>query len=472
MTEYVPPQVAPVQAPPRTRSPRFANKLQGSGAPAAALLTALFATGSDWPFAAGLVAASFVLAAVLCRGVNVHTAQLPLMRHIRPVLGALIAMAGVLAFAPSDWRPLELMLLPLATMAGSVLVDGPLRRTYGRVRRIALVGPDPTADAVAAELRENNSRYELVGRISVGPADPSRRTRTLGTLDKTAQIVTEHGIDLLVLSPEIPRLPVFETLAESCLSLPVRLVDLNSFCERVFGHVPVRSINGAWFQYLMHPRFRQKAPAAKRVLDLLIAGAAGLVFLPLLALAALFIRRDGGPVFFSQVRIGEGGRPFRIHKLRTMSVSDSPAEWTTADDGRVTAIGRLLRRTHLDEMPQVLNVLRGEMSIVGPRPEQPGYVASLESTVPYYSRRHLIKPGITGWAQVRCGYAGSVEGSAWKLCHDLYYVKHRSFALDLVILGETLRTFFADRQYGGRVAPLATTTQPAQAPSEGLLAAS
>jgi exopolysaccharide biosynthesis polyprenyl glycosylphosphotransferase len=437
------------------------------------MLAAALAAGPDWPAAAALVAASFLFASALCRGIEMHSVQLPLMRHVRPLLGTAVAMAAIAVAAPAEWRVLELAILPVAALAGTLLVDLPLRRAYGRVRRIALVGPDVTAEAIASELRANDARYELVGRIAVGPGDRSRKeTKTLGSLDRTAEIVVEHGIDLLVLSPEIPRLPVFETLAESCLMLPVRLVDLNSFCERVFGHVPVRSINGAWFQYLMHPRFRQKAPAAKRVLDLMVAGAVALAFLPLLALAALLIRRDGGPALFVQTRIGEGGRPFKIYKLRTMAVSDAPASWTTAMDARVTRIGRLLRRTHLDEMPQVINVLRGEMSIVGPRPEQPGYVASLESTLPYYSRRHLIKPGITGWAQVRCGYAGSVEGSAWKLCHDLYYVKHRSFGLDLVILGETLRTFFADRQYPERVIGLSTSVPPAQAAPEGLLAAS
>ena len=161
------------------------------------------------------------------------------------------------------------------------------------------------------------------------------------------------------------------------------------------------------------------------------------------------IRRDGGPVLFRQVRIGEGGRPFTVYKLRTMKagVSSAAAQWADADDPRVTRVGRFLRRSHLDELPQLINVIRGEMSIVGPRPEQPEFVDRLERWVPFYTRRHLLKPGITGWAQVRCGYAGSDFGSAWKLCHDLYYLKHRSTALDLVILGETVRTRIADRQY-------------------------
>ena len=132
--------------------------------------------------------------------------------------------------------------------------------------------------------------------------------------------------------------------------------------------------------------------------------------------------------------------------MRTGIVLD--AQWASADDPRITGIGRLLRRLHLDELPQLINVLRGEMSIVGPRPEQPEFVERLEQGLPFYSRRHLIKPGITGWAQVRCGSAGSDVGSGWKLCHDLYYLKHRSMVFDLAILAETVRTVFSDPYQG------------------------
>ena len=130
-----------------------------------------------------------------------------------------------------------------------------------------------------------------------------------------------------------------------------------------------------------------------------------------------------------------------------MKVADPQRAVGDPDDPRVTRIGRLLRKTHLDELPQLYNILRGEMSLVGPRPEQPEFVEQLEEVLPFYQRRHLLKPGLTGWAQVRCGYAGSDVGSAWKLSHDLYYLKHRSMAFDLAIIGETFRTVFADRRF-------------------------
>jgi exopolysaccharide biosynthesis polyprenyl glycosylphosphotransferase len=447
----------------------------GLGAPGAALLAAVAAADGDWALVLAIVLAGFGLAGLICRPVDGHMALLSFMGSVRPVFGAVLGSAGLAALPPGGWSVAELLLLPAAAWLGSRLVDRPLHRAGCKVRRIALVGPDATAQAMARELGDNGvTRFELVGRITADPAEAPGLMPTLGGLDTIAHAVVAHRVDLLVLSPEIPRLPVFEQLAASCLDLPVRLVDLNSFCERVFGHVPVRSINGAWFQYLMHPRFRHRRSAVKRVLDFTIAGVAAIVFLPVLVVAAVLVRLDGGPALFAQTRIGDGGRPFRIFKLRTMVVADGPSRWTGADDDRVTRVGRLLRRTHLDEVPQVFNVLRGDMSIVGPRPEQPMYVESLEATVPYYSRRHLIKPGITGWAQVRCGYAGSVEGSAWKLCHDLYYVKHRSLGLDLVILGETVRTLFADRQYPGGIVPsgtVATTPAASINDTEGVLAA-
>ena len=144
-------------------------------------------------------------------------------------------------------------------------------------------------------------------------------------------------------------------------------------------------------------------------------------------------------MIFAQQRIGERGRPFRLYKLRTMRVgSGDETIWAQENDPRATLVGRFLRRSHIDELPQLWNVLRGDMSLVGPRPEQLGFVARLEATLPFYQRRHLIRPGLTGWAQVRCGYAGSDAGAAWKLCNDLYYVKYRSLRLDLLVLIETV----------------------------------
>jgi lipopolysaccharide/colanic/teichoic acid biosynthesis glycosyltransferase len=198
---------------------------------------------------------------------------------------------------------------------------------------------------------------------------------------------------------------------------------------------------------VLHPRFRGNRAVAKRVFDVVVALAIAILLLPVLAVAALLIAADGGSPIYRQTRIGARGRPFVMYKLRTMR-HDAAADtrWATANDGRVTTIGRALRATHLDEVPQLLNVLRGEMSLVGPRPEQPHYARELERTVPFYSRRIWLKPGMTGWAQIHCGYAGSELGTFHKVCHDLYYIKHRSLRFDLRILWLTMGAVMLDRR--------------------------
>ena len=163
--------------------------------------------------------------------------------------------------------------------------------------------------------------------------------------------------------------------------------------------------------------------------------------------AAIVIKLgDRGPVLYRQVRLGEHGEAFKMLKLRTMSVraEENGAQWSGAGDERVTRVGRFLRRTHIDELPQLWNIARGDMTLVGPRPERPEMVAELERQYSHYTRRHMFKPGIAGWAQVRCGYAGSELGTAWKLCHDLYYIKHRSVLSDLLIVFETAFVTFRD----------------------------
>ncbi|MEA2252981.1 MAG: hypothetical protein QOG70_3223, partial [Solirubrobacteraceae bacterium] len=179
----------------------------------------------------------------------------------------------------------------------------------------------------------------------------------------------------------------------------------------------------------------------------------------------------GGSAFFAQMRIGESGRPFRLYKLRTMRVdSGAEARWAQQRDPRTTPLGRFLRRSHLDELPQLWNIVRGDMSFIGPRPEQLEFVERLELALPFYQRRHLIRPGLTGWAQVRCGYARSEMGAAWKLCNDLYYVKHRSIGLDLLLLAETVGLLVRETATGNgaRRAPWAGTGLPPDSAIVGL----
>ena len=327
-----------------------------------------------------------------------------------------------------------------------------------------MAGSPELAASLAKEFdRSDLSCYRLVGWLGAEPTCAVAGTpERLGGVSDIREVVEREDIDLIVnggerVAGEIESGvrssgAITELIAEGCLGLDVRMVHVNELCEQFFGHAPLARLNAAFFEYMMHPDTRRASPVAKRAVDLGLGIAVSVVAVPLVALAAIAIKLfDRGPVFFRQCRVGEGGREFEILKLRTMTAdaeSEGP-KWSTADDERVTRVGAFLRRSHIDELPQLWNVLRGEMSLVGPRPERPEMIAELELQMPFYDRRELIQPGITGWAQVRCGYAGSDEGTAWKLCHDLYYLKHRSAGLDLAIMLETLLTAARDAQFEG-----------------------
>ena len=363
-------------------------------------------------------------------------------------LGAVRAVTGL-----PDISTFELLLVG----AAAALVDMVAQRLlqYQRNKRLpyrtAVIGSRLSSVRLARELELSGiDDYVVVGRVETAarPVSEPSEVPVLGTLDQLQQLVQQHAIDLLVMPSEAPRAAVFEEISRSCLHLPVRLWELSSMYEETFGHVPVAEIHAAWFQYILHPHYRADGRVLKRAIDLIGATTIALVTLPMLIVLAWVISRDGGPVLFKQHRVGEGGRPILIRKLRTMRVEESTApRWAGDEDGRITVLGRLLRLLHIDELPQLWNVIKGEMSLVGPRPEQPAFVARLEGAIPFYQRRHLLKPGLTGWAQIRCGYAGSDAGSAWKLAHDLYYLKHRSTLFDVAILAETVRTLFADPRF-------------------------
>ena len=373
---------------------------------------------------------------------------------LAPVVGALIAWL-VLYGAGHGYSLTQFE----AVVAGSwlVLALGAWMRqrvTRNLTARVAVIGGREFAADFAAELTESGvTSYEVVGWVgATGPAE-YRRLRWLGPLDQVRDAVIGEGIDLLVLAPSAgdpagSRIEdVFGLVADECLDLPVRLIAANQLYEELFGHVPVGTIDAAWYRYIMHPRYRAGAPLSKRIFDLSLCGLIALLFAPLMLIAAIAIKlSDGGPILYRQRRLGEFGRPFSILKLRTMQVDaerDGP-RWAEAGDPRVTRVGQILRRTHLDEVPQLWNVLRGDMTLVGPRPERPEIVGELEQRFPHYTRRHLVKPGIAGWAALRCGYAGSDLGTAWKLCHDLFYIKRRSVFVDALILAETAVEVFRD----------------------------
>jgi sugar transferase (PEP-CTERM system associated) len=224
----------------------------------------------------------------------------------------------------------------------------------------------------------------------------------------------------------------------------VRIYDLTDFYERFLFKLPVLNLRDRWlilahgFDLLHHTI----ALRAKRVIDVVLSLALMLTLSPLMLLTALAVKLDSkGPAFYRQARTGLNGVTFRLYKFRTMveDAEKSGARWADKNDPRITRVGRLLRATHVDELPQLWNVLLGDMSFIGPRPERPDFNRDLELAIPYYNLRHLVKPGITGWAQVLYPYGASVEDAREKLQYDLYYIKNYSIVLDLVVLIRTLR---------------------------------
>ncbi|MBS1679507.1 MAG: sugar transferase [Actinobacteria bacterium] len=385
------------------------------------------------------------------------------VRALAPVLG--LGLALLLNVVYGEGREAIGMLVPLVG-AWLVLALGSWampRYLASHQVRVAMVSSPGLAVAMAYELKSAGIRsYEVVGWLADGPpaAEPSSGPRWLGSLDDVRGVVERHEIELLVYSsgvpghpgePQMGRLELFERVAASCLDLPVRLLEASRLYEELLGHVPLGQSTSAWFQYLMHPRYRPGSSFSKRAFDVVVGSGMLVILSPALACFAVAVKlSDRGPVFYRQRRVGEGGREFEMIKLRSMRVAAETdgAQWARSDDDRVTSVGALMRRLHIDEMPQLWNVIRGQMTIVGPRPERRQIVSSLERQLPYYDRRHLVKPGLAGWAQACCGYAGSEQGTSWKLCHDLYYLKHRSVYFDMLVLLENVRVSVSGVQFG------------------------
>jgi exopolysaccharide biosynthesis polyprenyl glycosylphosphotransferase len=228
----------------------------------------------------------------------------------------------------------------------------------------------------------------------------------------------------------------------------VEVEDAHSFIEQTTGRIQLEHLSPSWL--ILSAGFRKSALlyTAKRIFDIVVALIASVLSLPIMILAAAAVWLEtGNPILFRQERTGLKGSTFEIIKFRSMyqnSEKDGPV-WAVRDDNRITHVGRFIRKFRLDELPQILNVLHGEMSLVGPRPERPQFCLLLEQNIPYFSLRHTVRPGITGWAQVKYQYGASVEESKVKLEYDFFYIKHMSFVLDLAILFETAKVIIYGR---------------------------
>ena len=253
------------------------------------------------------------------------------------------------------------------------------------------------------------------------------------------KISRELGVQEIVIATDDRRgLPVQQLLR--CKLSGISIVDYLSFCERETGRVNLEALQPSWFIFSDGFRFGPVSAVMKRSFDLIVSAAMLAVVLPVLGLTALAIRlEESGPILYRQERVGLHGKRFILLKFRSMRIdaeSDRP-QWAQHQDPRITTIGAFIRKFRIDELPQLINVIRGDMTLVGPRPERPYFVERLAREIPFYDARHAVRPGITGWAQVNYPYGASVEEAREKLSYDLYYVKNQSLFLDLVILAQT-----------------------------------
>jgi sugar transferase (PEP-CTERM system associated) len=312
-------------------------------------------------------------------------------------------------------------------------------------RRVLVLGSGSRAAGVEALLAKlgQNAGFHLVGFVQCGDGQPSlEKSRLLGDCSALRSLAEQHRIDEIVVGVRDRRNGYFPTskLLECRLS-GVSIVDLPTFFERETGYVQLNSLSASWMIFSEGFSRTGSQKVLKRVFDITVSVVMLIATLPVMVLAALAIWHETGrPILYRQKRVGESGRVFEILKFRSMHIEaerDGVPRWAKKDDDRVTRVGRFLRTTRIDELPQLINVLRGDMSFVGPRPERPPFVSELSRKVPFYASRHSVKPGITGWAQIRYPYGASVDDAVQKLQFDLYYVKNHSLFLDLVILLQT-----------------------------------
>jgi len=325
-------------------------------------------------------------------------------------------------------------------------------RELGNPEKMLIVGTGPagirlTRDILSRpELRVQilgflDEKGENIGKSLVNPG-------IIGAAADLERIVQDNEINRVVISLAERRghMPVRQLLHLKFAG--VRVEEAHSVLERMTGRIVLEHLSPSWL--ILSEGFR-KSPLlvwAKRALDILLSLSALVVCLPLFAAVAVATWIESGrPILFRQERTGLRGRPFNMLKFRSM-FSDAEKEgprWATTDDSRITKVGRWIRKYRIDELPQAINVLRGEMSIVGPRPERPHFVSMLEEQIPFYGLRHSVRPGITGWAQVRYQYGGSIEETKTKLEYDLFYIKHLSILLDLAVLFETAKVMLSGR---------------------------
>jgi exopolysaccharide biosynthesis polyprenyl glycosylphosphotransferase len=362
------------------------------------------------------------------------------------------ALAGLIVVSALDaWFPglglgtLPAVLVALVSFLCIAVWDAYVRRLATPRTRIVLVGSGDAICELLDDLEEGTARpgYRVVGvAADMLPRRLKRGAWVTGALQELEGVVVKSNPELVVVVANGNRSAVFGQLLEIA-GAGFSVMGMAEFYEVAFARLPVRRLTAAWFMSTLHFYSTPYSRWLKRSFDVVMALIAMLVALPFLPLIVLLVKRTPGPLLYRQERLGQFGRPFTMIKFRSMIAEAETGEgalWAQTRDPRVIPGGSLMRRARLDEIPQLWNVIRGDMSFVGPRPERPEFVSLLELEVPYWSARNLLKPGITGWAQIQAGYAADGEGAELKLAHDLWYLRHRSLVLDAVICLKTVTT--------------------------------
>ena len=359
------------------------------------------------------------------------------------VVGVLLLLP-MKAFYGHTWAVVIVMMATGLLLVIQVLTGEFLPKSLTR-RKVLVYGTGAKAQAVGQSLTKASSSAELCGYFA-SPNEREHLVTNWGTLQpgqSLTEVVAEKGVHEIVIALSERRggsMPMRELL--DCKLAGVRVTDIATYFEQNLGQIRLDAVSAGWL--IFGEGFDQGflRTSIKRLFD--IAGAVVLILLalPIMLVAALVIKLESsGPILYKQERVGLNNKPFNVVKFRSMRTDaekDGIPRWATAGDSRVTRVGKVIRKLRIDELPQLFSVLNGDMSLVGPRPERAFFVEKLTQEIPFYAVRHSVKPGVTGWAQVRYQYGSTVEDTAEKLQYDLYYVKNHSLFLDLVVIFETV----------------------------------
>ena len=425
---------------------------------------AYFELFDDYGFYKAALAAVFCLAAFylydLYDFVVMHDRRELVLRLLQALGLAWIALAVMFYALPQLMlgRGVSLIAMPLALflmVAWRISIHWLLGHpNVGE--RILIVGSGETAIDLAREVLERrDAGYRIIGFVDDRPemiGESIINPRLIGLPSQMADIVRRENVNRIVVAMGERRgkFPV-EQLLDLSLSGDVDIEESTAFYERLTGRVNLDMLRPSWLIFSGRKRQARLSGVARAAMHRSVAFIGAVVSSPIALLTALLIKLESkGPVLYRQERVGKSGRTFVVMKFRSMRTDaekDGPV-WASAEDDRVTRIGRVIRKIRVDEIPQFWNILKGDMNFVGPRPERPHFVAQLADEIPFYEQRHLVAPGLTGWAQIKYPYGSSIEDARQKLQYDLYYIKNMSLMLDAIIMFETVKTILFGR--GGR----------------------